>query len=181
MAKRHWNREGDLESLFRRLEELVLANSGEDEFEEVFKLLIAKLWDERSGKVQRFRPRSSDAETHAVVCVLLREAESAWPGILGAETTPHLTPPHLQVCVEALSRHTVSGNDLQVLDGLFEYLISRGSKGAKGQYFTPRHVVELCIRLLRPRQGESVCDPGCGSGGFLLHAMRYGSSLLVVG
>ncbi len=40
MAKRHWNREGDLESLFLHLEELVLANSGEDEFEEI-------LWESR--------------------------------------------------------------------------------------------------------------------------------------
>ncbi len=39
MAKRHANHFGNLESMFLRLEELVLANSGEDEFEEVFKLL----------------------------------------------------------------------------------------------------------------------------------------------
>ena len=173
MAKRHWNREGDLESLFLRLEELVLANSGEDEFEEVFKLLIAKLWDERSGKRPRFRARETDEATYESVCGLLREAESGWPGILGTDNAPRLSPAHLQVCVEAFSRHTVLANDLQALDGFFEYLVSRGSKGAKGQYFTPRHVVELCVRLLRPRRSESVCDPGCGSGGFLLHAMRH--------
>jgi len=173
MAKRLSNREGDLESLFRRLEELVLANSGEDEFDEVFKLLIAKLWDERCGKAARFRTYMSDSETYDGVCALLREAERAWPGIIGTDTTPRLRPAHLQVCVEALSPHSVSGSDLQVLDGLFEHLVSQSSKGAKGQYFTPRHVVELCVRLVRPRSEESVCDPGCGSGGFLLHAMRY--------
>ena len=173
MAKRHWNREGDLESLFLRLEELVLANSGEDEFEVVFKLLIAKLWDEQSGKRPRFRTRETDAATYGAICGLLREAESAWPGILGTDHTPRLSPAHLQVCVEALARHTVLANDLQALDGFFEYLVSRGAKGAKGQYFTPRHVVELCVRLLRPGRNESVCDPGCGSGGFLLHAMKF--------
>ena len=173
MAKRHWNREGDLESLFLRLEELVLANSGEDEFEEVFKLLVAKLWDERSGKRPRFRARETEEATYAGISGLLREAENTWPGILGTDNAPRLSPAHLQVCVEAFSRHTVLANDLQALDGFFEYLVSRGSKGAKGQYFTPRHVVELCVRLLRPRRSESVCDPGCGSGGFLLHAMRY--------
>src|SRR5487761_1197817 len=47
MAKRHTNQVGDLQSMFLHLEELVLANSGENEFEEVFKLLVAKLWDER--------------------------------------------------------------------------------------------------------------------------------------
>ncbi len=173
MARRHWNRQGDLESLFVRLEELVLANSGEDEFEEVFKLVVAKLWDERSGRQPKFQASASEDETYEGICGLLREAESAWPGILGAETTPRLSPAHLQVCVEALARHSVLGNDLHVLDGFFEYLVSRSSKGAKGQYFTPRHVVELCVRLLRPGRHESICDPGCGSGGFLLHAMRY--------
>lgn len=173
MAKRHWNREGDLESLFVRLEELVLANSGEDEFEEVFKLLIAKLWDERSGKEVRFCGRAAEGETFEAFNGLLREAEKAWPGILGADTQSRLTPEHLQVCVEALARHSIGGQDLQVLDGFFEFLVSRGAKGSKGQYFTPRHVVELCVRMLRPRKEETVCDPGCGSGGFLLHALSH--------
>ena len=40
----------------------------------------------------------------------------------------------------------------------------------KGQFFTPRHVVEMCVRMLNPTQMEFVLDPACGSGGFLLHA-----------
>ena len=173
MAKRHWNREGDLESLFLHLEDLVLANSGEDEFEEIFKLLVAKLWDELSGKAARFYGRSSTTETFEATCNLLLEAENAWPGILGTEIRPRLMPEHLHVCVEALSRHSISGKNLQVLDGFFEYLVSKGAKGSKGQFFTPRHVVDLCVRVMRPKKGEAVCDPGCGSGGFLLHTLHY--------
>ena len=173
MAKRHWNREGDLESLFLHLEELVLANSGEDEFEEVFKLLVAKLWDERSGKKTRFYARDSEIETLKAVSTLLREIEQAWPGILGMETRPRLMPEHLQVCVEAFAKHSIDGKDLQVLDGFFEYLVAKNAKGAKGQYFTPRHVVDFCVRALRPTKSETVCDPGCGSGGFLLHTLNY--------
>ena len=173
MAKRHWNRRGDLESLFLNLEELVLASSGEDEFEEIFKLIIAKLWDEHSGKDARFFERSSDQETFKVVCNLLREAENAWPGILGTKIRPLLLPEHLKVCVGALSQHSIGGKDLEVLDRFFEHLVSKGSKGAKGQFFTPRHIVELCVRMLRPSSRETVCDPGCGSGGFLFHTMNY--------
>ena len=173
MPKRHWNRHGDLESMFLHLEELVLANSGEDEFEEVFKLVVAKLWDERSGREVRFYSRDSEAETFETICNLLRETENAWPGILGMETLPRLRPGHLQVCVDALSRHSLMDKDLQVLDGFFEYLVSRGAKGSKGQYFTPRHVVEFCVRVLRPTRTETVCDPGCGSGGFLVHTLNF--------
>ena len=173
MAKRHWNRKGDLESLFLHLEELVLANSGEDEFEEVFKLLVAKLWDERSERKTRFYVRGSESETLEAICTLLRETEQAWPGILGMEIRPRLRPEHFQVCVAALARHSIGGKYLHVLDGFFEYLVSKSAKGAKGQYFTPRHVVDFCVRVLRPTASETVCDPGCGSGGFLLHTLNY--------
>ena len=173
MAKRHWNRKGDLESMFLRLEELVLANSGEDDFEEVFKLLVAKLWDERSGNEPRFFARKSEAETFETVRGLLRETENAWPGILNSDTQPRLRPEHLHVCVDALSQHSLTCKDFHVLDGFFEYLVSRGAKGSKGQYFTPRHVVEFCVQALRPTKDDIVCDPGCGSGGFLLHTLNF--------
>lgn len=173
MAKRHTNRVGSLESLFLRMEELVLANSGADEFEEVFKLLVAKLWDERSGRPGRFRAYESAAETAQVVGGLLREAAAGWPGILPPGSAPGLTQDHLAVCVEALARHAVSGAALAVMDGFFEFLVSRTAKGAKGQFFTPRHVVEFCVRMLRPTADEMVLDPACGSGGFLFHTLQY--------
>lgn len=173
MAKRHTNRIGDLESLFTRLEELVLANSGEDEFEEVFKLLIAKLWDERCGKAARFRAYGTELETYQHISTLLREAERAWPGIIEAGTTSSLAPEHLQVCVGALAPHTISAVGLEVMDGLFEFLVAKGSKGAKGQYFTPRHVIEMCVQMLDPQPEETVVDPACGSAGFLVHAFHH--------
>ena len=173
MPKRQSNHAGNLESLFLRLEELVLANSGEDEFEEIFKLLVAKLWDERCGKPIRFRPCETEAETYQVIVSLLREAERAWAGILETGTVPGLRPEHLHVCVEALARHTISDTSLAVMDGFFEFLVSKGAKGARGQYFTPRWVIELCVRMLRPRPEETVLDPACGSGGFLIHALHF--------
>ncbi len=172
MAKRHSDQLGNLESLFLRLEELVLANSGEDEFEEIFKLLIAKLWDERSGQPPRFRLWDSDSKTFAQVSGLLHEANKAWPEVLIA-IEPALTPEHLAVCVGVLARHRISDNDLEVLDGFFEFLVSKSAKGAKGQYFTPRHVVELCVRMLRPTLDDTILDPACGSSGFLIHALNY--------
>ena len=86
MAKRHGNKIGDFESLFLRLEELVLANSGEDEFEEVFKLLVAKLWDERTGKARRFGhiARASKPTTRFGSCFwpLRRRGRGFWRGQL---------------------------------------------------------------------------------------------------
>ncbi|HET6453999.1 MAG TPA: N-6 DNA methylase [Armatimonadota bacterium] len=156
-----------------RLEELVLANSGEDEFEEVFKLVIAKLWDESCGKGRRFYSHSNEATTHGAITCLLNEAGQAWPGVLGPPFEPALTPQHLQVCVDVLAQHRISDSSLEVMDNFFEFLVSKSAKGAKGQYFTPRHVVEFCVRMIKPDKGETVVDPACGSGGFLMHAFNY--------
>ena len=173
MAKRHADRVGDWESLFLRMEELVLANSGQDEFEEIYKLVIAKLWDERCGKPNRFKSCGSEAETFQAIGALLSEAESAWPGVLERSSTSLLTPNHLDVCVQALARHKICDAGVSVMDSFFEFLVARGAKGAKGQFFTPRYVVEFCVRMLQPRATESVLDPACGSGGFLIHTLNH--------
>ncbi|MEJ7847466.1 MAG: N-6 DNA methylase [Pyrinomonadaceae bacterium] len=173
MAKRHLNTLGSFESVFLRLEELVLANSGADEFDEVFKLVIAKLWDEKSHDGKRFHAYGTELETYDAVTSLLREAGRHWIGVVEAFETPLLTPEHLAICVEALSKHKIFNSGLEVIDGFFEFTIAKSAKSSKGQFFTPRHVIEMCVRMVAPQQNESVLDPACGSGGFLFHTLDY--------
>src|SRR5690606_17732203 len=47
-------------------------------------------------------------------------------------------------------------------------------KADKGQYFTPRHVIDMCVEAVDPKPGELVCDPACGSAAFLKSAHSYG-------
>jgi len=47
------------------------------------------------------------------------------------------------------------------------------AKTKKGQYFTPRHVIKMCVKMLNPNDEEYIIDPACGSGGFLIHAMYW--------
>ena len=51
----------------------------------------------------------------------------------------------------------------------------RGStfRGELGQFFTPRPVVDFMVSLLDSREGELICDPATGSGGFLIHSLKY--------
>lgn len=74
--------------------------------------------------------------------------------------------------VEALLAPALDRVD--ALDSLFEALVSRVSKGQKGQFFTPRTVVDFVIRTLAPKNSEVVVDPACGSGAFLAHARMHG-------
>lgn len=173
MPRRNLAAPEDFAGLFLRLEELVLANSGEDEFEEIFKLVCAKLWDELKYGSTRFRLKETPRDTAEQIDRLLAEAIAAWPGIFSPLTRSNLTPEHLAICVEVMARKSISDSGLEVMDSAFEYLVSRTSKGAKGQYFTPRHVVEFCVRMLKPTRDDLICDPACGSAAFLIHALRW--------
>lgn len=179
MAKRHQIRAGDWESIVGRLQELVLANSGEDEFQEIFKILVAKLYAEKfPARDARFGVRESSAATANAVHDLLAQAAAHWPGIVEGSTRSRLADDHLTICVEAIAGHSICDTSFEVLDGFFEFLVSRVAKGAKGQYFTPRQVIECCVRILNPTPDETVLDPACGSAGFLLHVLNHNANRL---
>jgi type I restriction enzyme M protein len=60
-----------------------------------------------------------------------------------------------------------------VIDEAFEYLINKSSKGEKGQYFTPRYVIDMCVKMLNPQEDETMIDPASGSCGFPVHTIFY--------
>jgi type I restriction enzyme M protein len=174
MSKRHGSHVGGWEGIFQRLQELVMANSGEDEFEEVFKLVIVKLHDELFPvSTNRLRVTKHSSDNARRFNEMLARAEKRWPAIINGRKATELTDEHLTVCLRELLPHSLCDASLEVLDGAFEYLISHNAKGSKGQYFTPRHVVECCVRMLDPKPGETILDPACGSGGFLVHSYLH--------
>lgn len=174
MAKRHRIQAGDWESIVGRLQELVLANSGEDEFQEIFKILVAKLYAEKfAARGARFVARESPAATATLVNGLLAKAAAQWPGIVEGDPRSRLTADHLTICTQAIADYSICDSNFEVLDSFFEFLVSRVAKGAKGQYFTPRQVVECCVRIVDPAPSETVLDPACGSGGFLVHVLNH--------
>lgn len=174
MAKRHLLRSGDLESIIGRLQELVLANSGENDFEEIFKLLIAKLYDELYFQAfPSFRDAGTPAETGQRISKLLSAAHRTWPGIFDDTYESLLTDEHLSICVRELQDENLMDSGFEVLDAAFEFLVSKAAKGNKGQYFTPRYVVRTLVEMVAPRANELIVDPACGSGGFLHQAFNY--------
>jgi len=64
-------------------------------------------------------------------------------------------------------------SNLDVVDEAFEYLMSKSSKGEKGQYFTPRYVIDMAVKMLNPKESETMIDTAAGSCGFPVHTMFY--------
>lgn len=76
---------------------------------------------------------------------------------------------------EEIAREESNGQSFQDTQGdLYEYLLSEiTSAGKLGQFRTPRHIIQLMCELVDPKLGDTICDPACGTGGFLLGAYQH--------
>lgn len=173
------NERKSLKDLILEMEDEVLANAGVDVFEEVFKLIFTKLYDEmESGRKPdrhlEFR-NYGDTETELKdkLQALFDRAKEKWAGVFTDDSKLMLTPSHLSVCVSSLQDVKLFNSNLDVVDEAFEYLINKSSKGEKGQYFTPRYVIDMCVRMLNPTVNETMIDTAAGSCGFPVHTIFY--------
>lgn len=168
-----------LKDIILDMEDEVLANAGVDVFEEVFKLVFIKLFDELEGARDKSRNLEfknygeSDSELKQKIENLFNKAKKRWEGVFGNDEKIKLSPSHLSVCVSSLESVKLFNSNLEVIDDAFEYLVNKSAKSEKGQYFTPRYVIDMCVKMLNPKKHESMIDPASGSCGFPIHTCFY--------
>ncbi len=213
------NERKSLKEIILEMEDEVLANAGVDVFEEVFKLIFTKLFDEFLSQrdkgiinyfLQTFIPdipyRSTpdyfdtqnydnfkktvgkinddhfrilefrntgqtDTELKNKIQDLFNRAREQWKGVFPEGSTFELSDSHLAICVSSLQDVKLFNSNLLVIDEAFEYLVTKSAKGEKGQYFTPRHVIDMCVQMLNPKAGEYMIDTASGSCGFPVHTI----------
>ena len=223
-------KEKSLMQIVQELEDEVLANAGVDVFEECFKLIFTKLYDEKqsgedittiqkwlefnpeikledfktfAGKSQedlkllqpkndqekkiieilqgafkkfrklQFRNIGTDKQVKDNFEELFLEAQGEWKGIFPPATqlSPRMTPSHSAICMSYLQNIKLFNSNLEVVDEAFEYLVNKSNKGEKGQYFTPRYVIDMCVKMLNPKPEEYMIDTASGSCGFPVHTI----------
>ena len=172
-----------LKNLILDLEDLVLANAEgiDDSFDEVFKLIYSKLYDEWAATNDNSRERKvkfriygeSPNEIYIKINNLFNNAKDKWRGIFSRDEKIRLKPEHLFTCVSFMQDIKLFNANLQIIDEAFEYLITEVAKGKKGQYFTPRWVIDMCVKILNPKINERIIDTACGSSGFTVHSIFH--------
>ncbi len=204
------NERKSLKDIILEMEDEVLANAGVDVFEEVFKLIFTKLYDEfcskkdkaniefyleqnlnndergdfdrlkesltdlndKNFRVMEFRNTGqTDTELKNKIQTLFNDAKSQWSGVFPEGSAFELSDSHLSVCISSLQDVKLFNSNLLVVDEAFEYLVNKSAKGEKGQYFTPRHVIDMCVQMLNPKRGETMIDTASGSCGFPVHTI----------
>ena len=81
-----------------------------------------------------------------------------------------------RLVVELIGKENWSAAEVDVKGDAYEYLLAKGAEDIKsgaGQYFTPRPLIDAMVDCMQPTAKDTVCDPACGTGGFLLWAYAY--------
>lgn len=147
--------------------------------QEIVNVLFCKLLDEQEtspDEVVSFR-----AGVGELPCVIQKRIynlfekvkDAAYGDVFEASDEIRLDPDSLAYVVGELQNYSIMEADRDAIGDAVEVFIGPALRGAEGQFFTPRNVVEMIVKMIDPQPGEKIIDPACGSGGFLIAALSY--------
>jgi type I restriction enzyme M protein len=147
--------------------------------QEIINILFCKILDEQETEPDdtvTFRA-GIDEPAAAVKKRLLGLFESvktkAYYDVFTTNDTINLDAESVRYVVGELQNYCVMDADRDAIGDAFEVFIGPALRGAEGQFFTPRNVVQMMVEMLDPKPGERIIDPACGSGGFLITALAH--------
>lgn len=146
-------------------------------FGELCKLIFVKISDEqkprKKGEPYQFQIKTHESSSKLAerINALYNEQKIKDPEVFTESIK--VDDRVLRTVVSHLEAINLNKTDLDVKGVAFEQFMDGFFKGDFGQYFTPRPIIEFCVKMMKPEQDWDVLDPSCGSGGFLLHALDY--------
>lgn len=191
-----------LKDIILNVEQRFGANDSSDKaFEEIFKLIFIKLYDEvlssqdadiiandmnrhhialkdiddSTFRVMKFRARDTDSlnDIYNNLSELFEQAKNKWPGVFAADSILDMQRATVKSCVKELQNVKLFNSNLEVVDDAFEHLVNQNQKEGMGQYFTPRYVIDMCVKMLNPKPNEKMIDTAAGSCGFPMHSIFH--------
>ncbi len=145
-------------------------------FDEIAKILFVKVYVERELRAKRQRKNLFTVEyldeqlgKHPLN-TLFEQTKEAYEedNIFEDDEEIRLRPATGREIVKLLERYNLSDTSEDIKGIAFERFLGRTFRGEIGQFFTPRTIVEFMIRMVEPKEGDIICDPASGSGGFLI-------------
>lgn len=145
-------------------------------FDEIAKILFVKVYVERELKAKRQRKNIFSAEFldeqlgDDPLNDLFEKTKRfyAKDKIFDDTDRINLKPATGREIVRRLERYNLSDTSEDIKGIAFERFLGRTFRGEIGQFFTPRTITEFMIRMVEPKEGDVICDPASGSGGFLI-------------
>jgi type I restriction enzyme M protein len=182
----------NLLNAFTRCHDFIHANQGgskEQIFWEFLKILFAKIEDEQNEGRPRFAIRNSDErntkpgqkEVKDRVELLFRDVcQKKEFRPLFSDTTQDVlfNADVVTFIVAQLEKYDFIHSSVDVKGVAYEAIVGPTLEGTRGEFFTPRNVVKLVVKMLDPKPGQRILDPACGTGGFIVVGFNYVSEKL---
>jgi type I restriction enzyme M protein len=177
---------------FKRCHDYIHANQGgskEQIFWEFLKILFAKIEDETYGGRPRFAIRNAEErndpdgrkEVKDRIEGLFKEVKKRkeFDGLFEARTEGILfNAETVSYIVSQLEKYDFIHSSVDVKGVAYETIVGPTLEGTKGEFFTPRNLVKMTVKMLDPEPGDRIYDPACGTGGFIVIAFNYISEKL---
>ncbi|MCH5260823.1 MAG: N-6 DNA methylase [Lachnospiraceae bacterium] len=173
----------NLKPTFRTIRNYLAANAVGITRDEVFasqliNLIFCKIYDERFTKPDdtvKFRAglKEKDEKISERIQKLFDRVKKQYSDVIEISDSIILDAKCIRYIVGELQLYSLKDSSRDAVGEAFEIFIGPSLKGAQGQFFTPRNVVNMVIRMIDPGVDEKILDPACGSGGFLVEALRY--------
>jgi len=172
----------NLKSVFKSIRNYLAANTvgaTRDEVlaQQLINIIFCKIYDEKYTAPEenvKFRAGIDEKPKNIEMRILelFKEVKANLPDVIDNEDKITLDTQSLMFIVGELQNYSLMESERDVIADAFETFIGHALKGEQGQFFTPRNVVKMIVNILQPDEKDKIIDPACGSGGFLIEALK---------
>lgn len=173
----------NLKSIFKSIRNYLAANTvgaTRDEVlaQQLINLIFCKLYDEKytaPSEIVKFRAGFEETAKNVEkrILELFNEVKTTQPEVFDSQDSISLDTNSIAYVVGELQNYSLMSSSRDVVADAFETFIGHALKGGQGQFFTPRNVVKMIVDILKPTENDKIIDPACGSGGFLIDALKF--------
>ena len=168
----------DLSKKFSRCHDEIWEGGKKDPaiaFDEFTKILMIKIYDElftKSGQEYKFQIIKNETKSQIAKKIkeITKNVEIKFPIF---KNKIKLSSNTVYEIIKQIQDISFVRTDLDVKGRAFENFLGKMFRDEYGQYFTPRPIVDFAVNFLDPKMGETIIDPACGSGGFLVYSLKH--------
>ncbi|MCU0647281.1 MAG: SAM-dependent methyltransferase [Gemmatimonadaceae bacterium] len=168
---------------FKRCHDYLYGNQsmrGDRAFWQLLNLIFCKIHDEAQsrrkffvGATEGYDPAGQKAIATRIHSLFEEVKSGAYKDVFDGTEKIELNDRALAYVAGELSRYSLLSTDTDAKGMAYEAITSTTLKRERGQFFTPRNVIQMMVEMADPQPGQRILDPACGSGGFLVVALAH--------
>ena len=178
-------KEDNLLKKFEEIHNYIYANDGlspQQTLEEFVKILFVKIFDESKNlnqfniSAEEWNEMKTGKTTLSInerINNLFKQTKQEYRDIFDIDDKIKISTIALGFTINKIQSISLLNSSQDAKGLAFQKFLSHHEKDGRGQFFTPEPVIDFCVEMMQPKPNEKIIDPACGSGGFLMSALKY--------